>query len=240
MERTAVAAKAELRADPYRGRIVDDAASLEIGDYVRSRSDRNRRPRTGSGGARAERYVRSSTTSTTSRQSIILPSPKTDPQRTVDAGVVAAHTSSCRIRGVVNHRAGPSDLSCRSRARLLGPLSSPKDARAAGFLAPVAPLTFQPRRSRLMSFRSCILRASTRRGQPSRRLYVNDVRAHEPRTLTPRASHNGELRASQPEPTLGPAFVFARLWRSGMIALFRIARDCRRRLVSRPLSQRGR
>lgn len=172
-------------------------AGCGIGDYVRSLSDRNRPPRTGSGGAPAERYVRSSTTSTTSttsRQSIILPRPKTDPQRTVDAGVVAAHTSSCRLRGVVNHRAGPSDLSCRPRARLLGPLSSLKDARAASFLSPVAPLTFQPRRSRLMSFRSYILSASTWRGQPSRRLHVNEVTAQEPRTLTPRASHNRQYR----------------------------------------------
>ena len=69
--------------------------------YVRSLSDRNRRPRTGSGGGPAKRYVRSSTTSTTSRRRSFCPRPKTDPQRsTVDAGVVPGHTSSCRLAGL--------------------------------------------------------------------------------------------------------------------------------------------
>jgi hypothetical protein len=45
----------------------------------------------------------------------------------------------------------PSDRSCHRRD-LSRPPSSLKDARAAGFLAPVAPLTFALRCSRLMSF----------------------------------------------------------------------------------------
>ncbi len=97
---------------------------------------------------------------------------------------------------MVSHRAGPSDLSCRRRARLHGLPSSPKDARAADFLAPVAPLTFHPRCSRPMSFLSYVAGASTWRAQPPRRLHVNHVGAQQPRASTPRASHKRLMQQS--------------------------------------------
>ena len=56
-----------------------DGAVDAIGLYVRSLSGRNRRPRAGSGGGPAKRYVRSSTTSTTVKTSIILPRPQDGP-----------------------------------------------------------------------------------------------------------------------------------------------------------------
>lgn len=56
-----------------------DASVTALGVYVRSLSGCNRRPRTGSGGGPAERYVRSSMTSTTSRRRSSSAGPKTDP-----------------------------------------------------------------------------------------------------------------------------------------------------------------
>jgi len=95
------------------------------------------------------------------KTSVTLPKPPGPTgERTVDAAVVAARTSSCRACGVVNHRVSPSDRSCHRRD-LSRPPSSLKDARAAGFLAPVAPLTFALRCSRLMSFLSYVVGAST-------------------------------------------------------------------------------
>lgn len=149
----AIAPKRACRPVPPEDPTVDHGDGLASGDYVRLLSDRNRRPRTGSGGSPARRYVRSSTTSTTSRRRSSCPRPKTDPQHTVDAGVVPGHTRSCRLPGVWSTiERAPSDLSCRPRARLPGPLSSLKDARAADFLSPVAPLTFQPGAADLCRF----------------------------------------------------------------------------------------
>ena len=51
-------------------------AAAPLGYYVRSLSCRNRRPRAGSGGGPAKRYVRSSTTSTTSSRKALSADPQ--------------------------------------------------------------------------------------------------------------------------------------------------------------------
>ena len=133
--------------------------------YLRSLSGRNRRPRAGSGGGPREALCEVVHDVEDVKTSINLPRPRTDRKRTVDAAVVALARAPPGSRGViVSHRAGPSDLSWRRRPRLPGLLSSLKDARAAGFLAPVAPLTFPLRCSRLMSFLSYVVGASPWRG----------------------------------------------------------------------------
>ena len=119
---------------------------------------------------------------------------------------------------MVNHRAGPSDLSCRRRARLPGPLSSLKDARAAGFLAPVAPLTFPPRCSRLMSFLSYSW--ARQRGGDSRHVdymsMTSEPSNHGLRHLEPHIRRQGDRQ--QPRPSEGERSSSARGQRRGLVS----------------------
>ena len=133
---------------------------IASGVYVRSLSCRNRRPRAGSGGGPAKRYVRSSTTSTTSSRKALSADPQPARRR---RGRSRPH-ELVPVPAYGRPSSGPLGSQVSSARELPGPPTSLTDTRAADFPAPVAPLTFLPRCSRLMSFLSYILGASTWRG----------------------------------------------------------------------------
>ena len=140
------------------GPTTDAAAGLATGDYVRSLSDRNRRPRTGSGGGPARRYVRSSTTS---RRRSSCPRPKTDPQRTVDAGVVPGHTRSCRLSGYGQPSSGPFGSQLSSARETPRPAELAKGRPSGRHSLSSRAVDVPAGCSRLMSFLSYMLSAST-------------------------------------------------------------------------------
>ena len=135
-----------------------------IGVYVRSLSCRNRRPRAGSGGGPAKRYVRSSTTSTTSSRRSSCQALSADPQPARRRRGRSRPHELVPVPAYGRPSSGPLGSQVSSARELPGPPTSLTDTRAADFPAPVAPLTFLPRCSRLMSFLSYILGASTWRG----------------------------------------------------------------------------